>query len=80
MRARINGQAIDLAEPIDKAGLAPDAPLRTNGYADSSLWNNGNSGNASVPGTRTANITQSAVGDKRGLWTTVIASAILIFE
>lgn len=29
---------------------------------------------------RTTNITQSAVGDKRGLWTTVIASAILIFE
>ncbi len=29
---------------------------------------------------RTANITQSAVGDKKGLWTTVIASAILIFE
>jgi arginine decarboxylase len=29
---------------------------------------------------RTMNITQSAVGDKRGLWTTVIASAIMIFE
>ncbi len=29
---------------------------------------------------RTANITQSAVGDKRGLWTTVIASAIFIFD
>jgi len=29
---------------------------------------------------RTANITQTAVGDKRGLWTTVIAAAILIFE
>ena len=29
---------------------------------------------------RTANVTQSAVGDKRGLWTTVIASAIFIFD
>jgi arginine decarboxylase len=29
---------------------------------------------------RTTNATQSGVGDKRGLWTTVIASAILIFE
>ncbi|HTD21806.1 MAG TPA: arginine decarboxylase, pyruvoyl-dependent [Terriglobales bacterium] len=29
---------------------------------------------------RTANVTQSAVGDKRGLWTTVIASAVLIFQ
>ena len=29
---------------------------------------------------RTANITQTAIGDKRGLWTTVIAAAILIFE
>ena len=29
---------------------------------------------------RTANVTQTAIGDKRGLWTTVIAAAILIFE
>ncbi len=29
---------------------------------------------------RTLNVTQSAVGDKRGLWTTVIAAAILIFD
>ena len=29
---------------------------------------------------RTANVTRSAVGDKRGLWTTVIASAVLIFD
>jgi len=29
---------------------------------------------------RTTNVTQSGVGDKRGKWTTVIASAILIFE
>jgi arginine decarboxylase len=27
---------------------------------------------------RTINITQSAVGDKRGLWTTVVAAAVLI--
>jgi len=25
-------------------------------------------------------VTQSAVGDKRGLWTTVIAAAIFIFD
>jgi arginine decarboxylase len=29
---------------------------------------------------RTMNITQSAVGDKRGLWTTVVAAAILLAE
>ena len=29
---------------------------------------------------RTANVTQSAVGDRKGLWTTTIAAAILIFE
>jgi arginine decarboxylase len=29
---------------------------------------------------RTMNITQSAVGDKKSLWTTAIAAAILIFE
>jgi arginine decarboxylase len=27
---------------------------------------------------RTMNITQSSVGDKRGLWTTVLAAAILL--
>ena len=29
---------------------------------------------------RTSNMTQSAVGDKRGLWTTAIAAAVLILE
>ena len=29
---------------------------------------------------RTRNVTQSAVGDKRGLWTTTIAAAVLILE
>lgn len=29
---------------------------------------------------RTMNMTQSAVGDKRGLWTTVIAAAIFLFD
>ena len=29
---------------------------------------------------RTSNITQSAVGDKRGLWTTTIAAAVLILD
>ncbi len=29
---------------------------------------------------RTANITQSAAGDKRGLWTTVISAAVLIID
>jgi arginine decarboxylase len=27
---------------------------------------------------RTANLTQSAIGDKRGLWTTVLAASILL--
>ncbi|HEU5450837.1 MAG TPA: pyruvoyl-dependent arginine decarboxylase [Terriglobales bacterium] len=29
---------------------------------------------------RTMNVTQSAVGDKKGKWTTVIAAAIFIFD
>ena len=29
---------------------------------------------------RTSNVTQSAVGDKRGMWTTTIAAAVLILE
>ncbi|MEO0075339.1 MAG: pyruvoyl-dependent arginine decarboxylase, partial [candidate division WOR-3 bacterium] len=27
---------------------------------------------------RTMNITQTAIGDKRGLWTTVVAGAVLV--
>jgi arginine decarboxylase len=29
---------------------------------------------------RTMNITQSAIGDKRGLWTTVLAAAVFLFD
>jgi len=29
---------------------------------------------------RTANVTHWAVGDTRGLWTTVLGSAVLIFD
>jgi arginine decarboxylase len=29
---------------------------------------------------RTMNITQSAMGDKKGLWTTVLAAAVFVFD
>jgi arylsulfatase A-like enzyme len=40
------------------AGLSLDAPGRTNGYEANSPWNNGNSGNATRPGTLHANVVQ----------------------
>ena len=62
---------IDLVTAIDNAGLALDAPLRNNGHADSSFWNNGNSGTASIPGTRAANITQQQ-------WFADVATQVLL--
>lgn len=41
----------DIIEAITKAKLPLDAPLRTNGFGESSQWNNGFSGDAQIPGT-----------------------------
>ena len=48
----------DLLEAIEKAHLPFDAPLRTNGYGDSSLANNGFVGDATNPGTHASNHVQ----------------------
>ena len=47
-----------LADALRAADLAPAAPTRNNGYADDSLFNNGNAGNPSASGTKLANINQ----------------------
>jgi predicted AlkP superfamily pyrophosphatase or phosphodiesterase len=41
-----------------ESGLPAEAPLRTNGFGDSSPWSNGFSGDAKTPGTLAANVTQ----------------------
>jgi len=41
----------DIIEAMTKANLPLDAPLRTNGFSESSQWSNGFSGDAQNPGT-----------------------------
>ena len=48
----------DIAKAIIEAGLIPDAPLRSNGFSDSSQGNNGFSGDAQAPGTLAADVVQ----------------------
>ncbi len=50
---------LDLADALNNSGLPNEAPLRTNGFPDSSPWSNGFSGDAVTGGTRAANLTQS---------------------
>ena len=45
-------------EAIQKAGLPTQAPLRSNGFSDTSQWNNGFTGDAVTPGTLAANHVQ----------------------
>jgi predicted AlkP superfamily pyrophosphatase or phosphodiesterase len=49
---------LDFATRLLHSGLPTEAPLRTNGYPDSSQWSNGFSGNGAQPGTLAANVTQ----------------------
>ncbi len=49
---------VELYDAFAKANLPMDAPVRTNGYADTSQGSNGFAGDAVNPGTRRANITQ----------------------
>ncbi len=45
----------DIIAAMQQAQLTPEAPTRSNGYADSSPWSNNNQGDALNPGTREAN-------------------------
>ncbi|HEY0306553.1 MAG TPA: alkaline phosphatase family protein [Acidobacteriaceae bacterium] len=49
----------EISEALDKADLALDAPSRSNGYGESSIWNNGFAGDAQTPGTHAANNVQA---------------------
>lgn len=48
----------EIVQALRDAKLPEEAPLRTNGYADTSPWNNGFSGDAQIAGTQDANRVQ----------------------
>src|SRR3984885_1448903 len=48
----------DILEALAEAKLPKDSPLRSNGFADSSIWNNGFAGDAVTSGTVAANRVQ----------------------
>ncbi len=48
----------DVVDGLREKGLAEQAPLRSNGFGETSQWNNGFSGDAQTPGTRDANRVQ----------------------
>ena len=61
----------DVADAITKADLPLDAPLRTNGYGDSSQYNNGFSGDAQTPGTLASDHVQMQ-------WLTDVTTKVLL--
>jgi arylsulfatase A-like enzyme len=48
----------DILEALQKASLPQDSPLRSNGFADGSIWNSGFVGDATTSGTVAANLVQ----------------------
>ena len=61
----------EVVDALREKGLAEDAPLRSNGFSDSSQWNNGFSGDAQAPGTRDANRVQQQ-------WFTDVTTQVLL--
>ncbi len=51
---------VALRQSMVEAGLPLEAPQRTNGFLATSIWSNGNSGDATHPGTQQANLTQQS--------------------
>ena len=51
---------VELRKQMLAAGLPDEAPLRTNGHAESSQYNNGFAGDAARPGTLEANVVQQS--------------------
>ncbi|MDE1161637.1 MAG: alkaline phosphatase family protein [Acidobacteriaceae bacterium] len=62
---------LGLPEAIAAADLAPVAPSRSNGYAENSVYSNGNAGDVDTPGTKLANVTQQE-------WFTNVATQVLL--
>ena len=62
---------VELRKRILDAGLPDEAPLRTNGHAESSQYNNGFAGDAAKPGTLEANVVQQS-------WFANVATRVLL--
>ena len=61
----------DVTDALREAGLPEEAPLRSNGFGESSPWNNGLTGDAQTPGTRDANRVQEE-------WFTNVTTKVLL--
>ena len=61
----------ELRKQMIAAGLPDEAPLRTNGHAESSQYNNGFAGDAAKPGTLEANVVQQS-------WFANVATRVLL--
>jgi arylsulfatase A-like enzyme len=61
----------EIIEAMDKANLPHDSPLRSNGFADSSIWNSTFVGDAVTPGTVAANTLQQQ-------WFADVATKVLL--
>jgi arylsulfatase A-like enzyme len=62
---------LDFADHLAHSGLATEAPLRTNGYPDTSKWSNGFGGDAITPGTLAANVVQEQ-------WMTDVTTRVIL--
>ncbi|HEX3571082.1 MAG TPA: alkaline phosphatase family protein [Acidobacteriaceae bacterium] len=60
-----------MQEAMEKAGLPTQSPLRSNGFGDTSQWNNGFTGDAVNPGTLAANYVQEH-------WFTDVTTKVLL--
>lgn len=56
----VNGLPLppEILDALEKANLPQDSPLRSNGFPESSIWNNGFFGDATTPGTVASNNVQ----------------------
>jgi len=61
----------EVVDALREAGLPEHAPLRTNGFTESSPWSNGFTGDAQTPGTRNANRVQQQ-------WFTDVTTKVLL--
>ncbi|MEO7030474.1 MAG: alkaline phosphatase family protein [Acidobacteriaceae bacterium] len=61
----------DVVAALEKAQLPPEAPTRSNGFAENSSWNNNFQGDAKTPGTKDANRVQEQ-------WMADVATKVLL--
>ncbi|MGA1984449.1 MAG: alkaline phosphatase family protein [Acidobacteriaceae bacterium] len=62
---------LEIVDALSSAKLPTDAPLRTNGFSESSAWSNAHAGDAATPGTLEANRVQQQ-------WFADVATKVLL--